>query len=118
MMKKNEILSCLKGNKKISTYEVSIIDKDSRELFYVLDHLEINRAVKVKTTAITVYVSDAKTTGSSSITVTAADDLKSLNTKINAAVKKAVSAKNPYYPLTAKTENIRNTKNTQNTNNI
>ena len=110
MMKKNEILSCLKGNKKISAYEVSIIDKDSRELFYVLDHLEINRAVKVKTTAITVYVSDAKTTGSSSITVTAADDLKSLNAKINAAVKKAASAKNPYYPLTAKTENIRNTK--------
>ncbi|MBQ1774729.1 MAG: hypothetical protein II174_03520 [Erysipelotrichaceae bacterium] len=110
MMKKNEILSCLKGNKKISAYEVSIIDKDSRELFYVLDHLEINRAVKVKTTAITVYVSDARTTGSSSITVTAADDLKSLNTKINAAVKKAASAKNPYYPLTAKTENIRNTK--------
>jgi len=26
MMKKNEILSCLKGNKKISAYEVSMID--------------------------------------------------------------------------------------------
>ena len=44
-MKKNEILDCLKANKHITDYELSIVNKDSRELFYVLDHLEINRAV-------------------------------------------------------------------------
>ncbi|MBR5342246.1 MAG: hypothetical protein IK151_10040 [Erysipelotrichaceae bacterium] len=106
-MKKNEILACLKANKKISGYEVSIVNKDSRELFYVLDHLEINRAVKIENTAITVYVSDKKTTGSSTITLTAADDKDSLNKKLNSAISKAKTAKNEYYPLAPKTENIK-----------
>ena len=107
MMKKNEILACLKANKNISAYELSILDKDSRELFYVLDHLEINRAVKVKTISIKVYVSDKKSTGVSTVVVTAADDAKSLTGKLKKAVKSAKAAKNPYYPLAEKKENIK-----------
>ena len=114
MMKKNEILSCLKANKKITGYELSIVDKDSRELFYVLDHLEINRAVKVKTVNAKVYVSDGKTTGSSNVAVTAADDVRSLNDKIAKAVKRADSAKNAYYPLAEKTGNIRDVRKDKN----
>ena len=57
-MKKNDIIRTLKANKKISDYELTLISKDSRELFYVLDHLEINRAVKIDTATIKVYVSD------------------------------------------------------------
>ena len=110
MMKKSEILACIKANKKISAYELSIIDKDSRELFYVLDHLEINRAVKVKTVNIKVYVNDKKMTGSSSVLVTATDDARSLNNKLNKAVKSAKAAKNPYYPLAEKTDNIKDLK--------
>lgn len=110
MMKKSEIIACLKANKKISGYELSLVDKDSRELFYVLDHLEINRAVKVKTVNAKVYVSDGKTTGSSNIAVTAADDAKSLNDKIAKAVKRADSAKNAYYPLAEKTGNIKDVR--------
>ena len=109
MMKKSEILSCLKANKKITDYELTIVDKDSRELFYVLDHLEINRAVKVKTVNAKVYVSDGKTTGSSNVAVTAADDAKSLSDKIAKAVKRAQSARNAYYPLSAKTGNVKDT---------
>ncbi len=105
-MKVKDIKTILKANKNISDYEISIVDKDSRELFYVLDHLEINRAVKVSNTKIEIYVSNNKTIGSSTITLTAADDEKSLNKKINDAIKKAKAVKNVYYPLASKTENI------------
>ncbi len=110
MMKKSEIIACLKANKKLSGFELSITDKDSRELFYVLDHLEINRAVKVRTVNARVYVSDGKTTGSSNIAVTAADDVKSFTDKIAKAVKRANSAKNAFYPLTEKTVNIKDVR--------
>lgn len=109
-MKKNEILACLKANKKITDYELSIVNKDSRELFYILDHLEINRAVKVETASIKVYVSDKKSTGSSTVAITAADDKKSLTDKLNKAVIKAKQAKNNYYPLPDKTNNIKDNK--------
>lgn len=105
-MKKSEILACLKANKNIDGYELSISKKDSRELFYVLKHLEINRAVNTTTTAIEVYSSNAKGTGSSLVTVTAADNTKTLNKKLNSAIKKAKAAKNNYYPLARKTKNI------------
>ena len=111
MMKKSEILACLKANKNISAYELSILDKDSRELFYVLDHLEINRAVKVKTIFIKVYVNDSKSTGVSTVVVTAADDAKSLSSKLTKAVSRAKAAKNPYYPLAEKKENLKDIKN-------
>ena len=105
-MKKNEILKCLKANKSISDYEFIITDKDSRELFYVLDHLEINRAVKTHSDVVKVYVNDKKTVGSSVVNITAADDATSLTKKLNNAVKKAKAAKNKYYPLPEKTVNI------------
>ena len=105
-MKKNEILKCLKANKNIDDFELSIVDKDSRELFYVLDHLEINRAVKVNTTSILIYAGNKKERGSSLVTVTAADDSKSLNKKLQEAVKKAKAAKNNFYPVANKQENI------------
>ena len=108
-MKKSEILAVLKANKKITDYELNIVHKDSRELFYVLHHLEINRAVKIESVSIKVYVSDKKTTGSSSIVVTAADNKKTLNEKLNKAVIKAKQAKNAYYPLAEKTKNIKDT---------
>ena len=106
-MKKNDIIRTLKANKKISDYELTLISKDSRELFYVLDHLEINRAVKIDTATIKVYVSDKKTVGSSMVMLTAADDEKSLAKKLNAAVVRAKSARNQYYPLPEKTVNVK-----------
>ena len=108
-MKKSEIIKCLKANKNIDGYEITITDKDSRELFYVLEHLEINRAVKTNTTVIKVYSIDKKGTGSSIVTVTAADDEKTLAKKLSSAIKKAKSAKNNYYPLAKKDTNINDT---------
>ena len=107
MMKKNEILACLKANKQISGYEIKITDKYSRELFYVLKHLQINRAVKVNTTTIKVYVSNKTTTGTSTVTLTAADDAKSLNVKLKKAVSQAKAALNAYYPLAEKTADFK-----------
>lgn len=109
-MKTKDIITCLNANKNIDGYEIHITNKDSRELFYVLKHLEINRAVKTNSTAIEVYSIDAKGTGSSLVTLTAADDNKSLSKKLNAAIKKAKAAKNNYYPLAKKTQNITDTK--------
>lgn len=97
-MKTQDILKCLKANKNLSAYQLIENEKDSRELFYVLDHLEINRAVKTTTTIIVVYVNHQNYTGSSTITVTSGDDEKSLNKKIKDAIVKAKAVKNAYYP--------------------
>ena len=110
MMKKKDIIACIKADKRITDYELLMLDKDSRELFYVLDHLEINRAVKTQTVTIKVYVSDKKTTGLSNVFVTAADDEKSLKKKLSKAVAQAKAARNPYYPLEDKSENIKDEK--------
>ena len=110
MMKKKEIIACLKANKQISDYEITIKEKDSRELFYVLRNLQINRAVKVQNVTIKVYVSDKKTTGMSTVMLTAADDSATLTEKLKKAVKQAKAAKNAYYPLTDKTVNLKDNK--------
>ncbi len=105
-MKKSAIIKVLKTNKKISDYEITISQRDSRELFYVLDHLEINRAVKTQVVTVRVYVADKKTCGSSLVVVTAADDERSFARKVNKAIIQARQAKNAYYPLANKTINI------------
>ncbi len=109
-MKKNDIIKCLKANKDVTDYELVLTDKDSRELFYVLKHLEINRAVKVESQTAEIYVSDGEKTGFSTVTITAADNEKSLSKKIKDAVKKAKAAKNPYYPLPEKNEQVKDSK--------
>ena len=108
MMKKSEILACLKACDRIDGYEVSLIDKDSRELFYVLDHMEINRAVKVRKVTVKVYVNGKNSVGSSNVIVTAADDEKTLSKKLRNAAKSAKAAQNPYFPLSEKGKDIRN----------
>lgn len=105
-MKTIDIIKCLKANKNITDYEIKTSVKDSRELFYVLSHLEINRAVNVVTQGITVYVDTKKGKGDSLVLITAADNQKTLAKKINAAIKKAKTAVNVYYPLPEKTKNI------------
>ena len=109
-MKKTDIIKCLKANKQISDYEITIKNKESRELFYVLKHLEINRAVNVEEAAIEIYVDKKDKKGNSCVFITAADNTKTLKTKLSAAVKKATSAMNKYYPLANKTTNIKDTQ--------
>ena len=113
MMKKKEIIACLKANKQISDYEITIKEEDSRQLFYVLKNLQINRAVKVEKVTIKVYVSDKKTTGMSTVMLTAADDSASLSEKLKKAVRQAKAAKNQYYPLAEKTVNLKDKKASQ-----
>ena len=109
-MKKTDIIKCLKANKQISDYEITIKNKESRELFYVLKHLEINRAVNIEEAAIEIYVDKKDKKGNSCVFITAADNTKTLKTKLAAAVKKANSAMNKYYPLASKTTNIKDTQ--------
>ena len=109
-MKKTDIIKCLKANKQISDYEITIKNKESRELFYVLKHLEINRAINIEEAAIEIYVDKKDKKGNSCVFITAADNTKTLKTKLAAAVKKANSAMNKYYPLANKTANIKDTQ--------
>lgn len=117
-MKNTEIIKLLKSNKDISDFELTIVDKDSSELYYVLKNLEINRSVKTKTTSINVYVDVKEFRGTSTIVVTAGDDVSSLTKKIKNAVKQAKNALNPYFPLTDKTENYKGKKINANLNEI
>ena len=109
-MKRTQILKTLKANKNINSYELICTNKDSRELFYVLDHLEINRAVNTIKQVATIYVNTKNKTGTSTVTITAADDEKSLTKKINEAARKAKAALNEYYPLACKSKNINDVK--------
>lgn len=106
MMNIKEIISCLKENRQLSGYEISTVSKDSRELFYVLKRLEINRAVRVDSVAISLYVNKDDKTGTTIIKVTPADDRDSLNRKIEAGIVKASASLNKYYPLVETQERI------------
>lgn len=104
-MKTQDIIKALKANKNVSDYEIVISNKESRELFYVLKNLEINRATKIETTKINVYVDSKDLRGTSTIALNANDNLASLKKKINSAVIKAKQGLIPYYPLADKTKN-------------
>lgn len=105
-MKNTDIIKCLKANKKVSDYELLITHKESVELFYVLKHLEMNRAVDVTRKTVQVYVDKDQLKGSSTIVVTDADDAKSFNKKLNDAITAASKAMNKYYPLCEKADSI------------
>ena len=100
------LISKLKENKAIFAYEIYINEKDGRELFYVLNKLELNRALKTKNITCSIYVKENDKLGNSSINILVADDEKSIEEKINKAILKAKSTMNDFYPLTLKEENI------------
>lgn len=99
MISINKITELLKNNNEVKAYEIIQSDNDSRELFFVLSNLEINRAVKVTTIVVNVFVDKGRKRGSSTFTVFSNDDETSVTNKINSAVDKAKAAYNPYYPL-------------------
>lgn len=107
-MKINDIKKLLKANKSINDYVIEYSKKESSELFFVLKNLEINRATSTEDLAIRVYVDVKYKRGSSVVTVTSADDEKTLSKKINDAIKKAKNALNPYYPVASKQTSINN----------
>ncbi len=105
MMKMEDILTVLKSNPNISDYEVNHQTKHSSELFFVKKKMELNRVVHTENITITIYKDIEDKRGSSSIVVTSADDLESLQKKIDSAISKAQTALNPWYPL-AKNQQI------------
>ena len=76
------LLNKLKEHKEIFAYEIYNVQKDGRELFYVLNKLELNRAVKTKNISCNIYVRDGDKQGSSLINIVAFDDEKSIEEKI------------------------------------
>ena len=99
MMNTEEIVQVLKNHSDLSDYEYTKVTKNASELFFVKKKMELNRVVNTDTVSIVVYKDVDDKRGSSMIAVTSADDADSLNAKITAAVKKAETALNPYYPL-------------------
>lgn len=108
-MKINEIVKLLKADKSVDEYEIKISKKNSRELFYVLKNLELNRATNIEDISVVIYINKNDFKGSSIIKINSSDNLSSVKRKIADGVKKASTALNPYYPLASKTKNI-NTK--------
>lgn len=101
MITVNEIIHVLKNTKEISDYEILTSHKQSSELFFVAKKLEMNRATNTQTISIKVYCDVEDSRGSSTVVVTSADTLDSLQKKIQASIQKAKTALNPYYPLTS-----------------
>lgn len=98
-MTNKEIIKCLKSYKEISDFELIETNRKSKELFYVLKRLEMNRTVDVKTRNVTIYVQKDGKIGSSNISILACDDIASLNKKIESAILKAKTVLNKYYEL-------------------
>ena len=117
-MNNKDIIKCLKANKKISDFELAISHKKSRELFYVLKHLEMNRSTDVTNKTLTVYVRDKDLIGSSSFAILACDNVSSLKKKIDAAAEKAKAALNRFYALPESKKNIEQKENRTDLNSI
>ena len=106
MISVNEFKELLEKNSSVSAYEIKDRVNESFQLFYVMRNLETNRSVNVEELIAEIYVDFDEFRGSSSVTVTSADDLETVAKKIDEAIEKAKKAKNPYYPLVSKTENL------------
>lgn len=111
MMNEKDIVRVLKANETIADYEIIIKNKKSSELFYVLKKLELNRAIDTENISINVYVDFKDKRGKSTVLLTSADNEKSLNKKLNAAVLKAKKALNAYYPLASDQKEVCKTLN-------
>ena len=106
MMNIQEIKTILSEVEGISAYEIRETKTESRQLFYVLKDLETNRAVETTDTVVTLYKDFDGFRGSSSFALIAADNAETLKAKAAATLKKAEAARNPYYPLAEKSENL------------
>ena len=89
-----ELIKILKDNKELNAYEIVHTKKESSELFFVLQKLEINRATNTENLSVKLYVDKDDKRGSSTFIITNADDEKSINKKINDTLKKAKTALN------------------------
>ncbi|MGN1406099.1 MAG: hypothetical protein ACI4WM_07490, partial [Erysipelotrichaceae bacterium] len=100
------LTALLNENKNVSDYEIKKINKNARELFYVLKKLEINRAVETENISCTIYVNIEDKTGSSTFNIVASDNKTSIKKKINMAVNKAKATLNKAYALPEASRNI------------
>lgn len=111
MMNEKDIIEVLKANEKIADFEIIKSNKESSELFFVLKKLELNRATNTENISINVYVDLKGKRGKSTVLLTSADNKKTLNKKLNAAVSKAKKALNAYYPLASDQKEVCKTLN-------
>ena len=93
MISVNEFKELLEKNSSVSAYEIKDRVNESFQLFYVMRNLETNRSVNVEELIAEIYVDFDEFRGSSSVTVTSADDCETVAKKINDAVEKAKKAK-------------------------
>lgn len=102
----SELRKLIENISDINAWEIRNVVNESYQLFYVSDSLETNRYVNTDEMSVTVYADSEGLRGSSAAVITSADDEESITGKLNAAVRKAKQALNPYYPLAEKTENL------------
>lgn len=101
---RNEKIVCLlKENKEISAYSFVSSEITSKEMFFVKDKLDMNRAKDVVHTSVTVYkdfeADGKKMRGSALFKVFPQDSDDVIRTKIEEAAFAARFVKNEWYPL-------------------
>ena len=102
------ILSCLKTNSDISAYEVSMDMTKSVQLFYVLNKLETNRYTSNNDILVNIYHDHDGYRGNANFTVNSADNLYTINDKIERALKIAKTINNKFFNLNSKNGNVEN----------
>ena len=95
----DNLISILKEEAAISSFEILKTHTQSVQLFYVLNKLETNRYTDNDDLSVTIYVEHDDKLGSSTLVLNAADDLSSIKKKIKEAIDTAQKVDNEPFEL-------------------
>ena len=95
----DNLISILKEEAAISSFEILKTHTQSVQLFYVLNKLETNRYTDNDDLSVTIYVEHDDKLGSSTLVLNAADDLISIKKKIKEAIDTAQKVDNEPFEL-------------------
>ena len=88
----------------ISDYRINVIHSESRELFYVLNKLETNRATNIDEIEVTIYINVDDKRGSASFSYYPYMSEEEIKEEIEKRIYAAKFALNPYFEIPNKNE--------------
>ena len=98
-----KLINALKSS-DISAYKITVTEKESSELFYVLDKLETNRAVNTKEVEVTIYIDREDKRGEASFKYYDYMSEEEVKEVIKEKIYAAGFALNPFYEIPGKSE--------------
>ncbi len=108
----DKFIKALKRNAQVSAWSITEVTKRSRELFYVLDKLETNRATETTDYNVTIYVDKNKKRGIANFAVYDYMSDKELDEKIAEKVYAASFAMNKFFEIPGKDDRKLKTRKT------